>query len=62
MRAARFTGSTIDAHLHAFVDAVMADEDPPVEGRDGVAGLELTYAAIRSFETVAPVRPGAATP
>lgn len=41
---------TIDAHVHAFVDALLNDEPPPVSGRDGLRTLELTFAAIRSFE------------
>ena len=41
---------TIDAHLHAFVDALAAGQPPPVSGRDGLRALELTFAAIRSFE------------
>jgi predicted dehydrogenase len=41
---------TIDAHLTAFVTAIVSGTDPPVTGRDGLRALELTYAAIRSFE------------
>jgi predicted dehydrogenase len=41
---------TIDTHLTAFVTAIVSGADPPVTGRDGLRALELTYAAIRSFE------------
>jgi predicted dehydrogenase len=41
---------TIDAHLAAFISSIHAATDPPVTGHDGVRALELTYAAIRSFE------------
>jgi myo-inositol 2-dehydrogenase / D-chiro-inositol 1-dehydrogenase len=41
---------TIDAHLTAFVSSLVAGTDPPVSGLDGLRALELTYAAIRSFE------------
>jgi predicted dehydrogenase len=41
---------TIDVHVQAFVDAVLADKPPPVTGNDGLRALELTFAAIRSFE------------
>jgi myo-inositol 2-dehydrogenase / D-chiro-inositol 1-dehydrogenase len=48
---------TIDAHIAAFVDAVLADREPPVTGEDGVRALELTYAAVRSFEQRSPIHP-----
>jgi predicted dehydrogenase len=48
---------TIDAHIHAFVDCLYEDVDPPVTGEDGVAALELTFAAIESFESGRPVGP-----
>jgi predicted dehydrogenase len=41
---------TIDTHLHAFVDSILAGREPPVSGRDGLRALELCYAAIASFE------------
>jgi myo-inositol 2-dehydrogenase/D-chiro-inositol 1-dehydrogenase len=41
---------TIDAHLDAFISCIVAGTEPPVTGRDGLRALELTYAAIRSFE------------
>lgn len=41
---------TIDAHLGAFVASIQQGSEPPVTGRDGLRALELTYAAIRSFE------------
>ena len=41
---------TIDVHVHAFVDSILEGRDPPVTGRDGVRALELTFAAIDSFE------------
>jgi predicted dehydrogenase len=47
---------TIDVHLGLFVDAIAAGEDPPVTGEDGVRALELTYAAIRSFEEGRPIK------
>lgn len=53
--------STIDRHIVAFVDALLAGDDPPVTGEDGLRALELTYAAIRSFEEGAPVRMGRPT-
>jgi predicted dehydrogenase len=46
---------TIDAHLAAFVDAIDRGVSPPVTGEDGLRALELTFAAIRSFEERAPV-------
>lgn len=42
--------ATIDAHVCAFVDAVAAGEEVPVSGDDGLRALELTFAAVRSFE------------
>ncbi|CAN5718564.1 Gfo/Idh/MocA family oxidoreductase [soil metagenome] len=48
---------TIDAHIDAFVSALGAGRKPPVSGRDGLKALELTYAAIRSFEEGRSVRP-----
>jgi predicted dehydrogenase len=48
--------TTIDDHITAFVDAVLRDTDPPVTGDDGLRALELTYAAIRSFEEGRSVR------
>jgi predicted dehydrogenase len=42
--------ATIGASVHAFVDAVAEGRPPPVSGEDGLAALELTFAAIRSFE------------
>lgn len=47
---------TIDAHVAAFVDAVLADEPPPVGAEDGVRALELSLACARSFEGGGPVR------
>jgi predicted dehydrogenase len=41
---------TIDAHVHAFVDAVAQGRPPPVSGADGLRALELTFEAIRSSE------------
>lgn len=41
---------TIDAHVGAFVDAVVEGGPAPVSGDDGLAALELTYACIESFE------------
>jgi predicted dehydrogenase len=41
---------TIDAHLATFVSSIVEGTDPPVTGRDGLRALEVTYAAIRSFE------------
>jgi myo-inositol 2-dehydrogenase/D-chiro-inositol 1-dehydrogenase len=46
---------TIDAHLHAFVDALLRDRPPPVGGHDGLRALEVTFAAIRSFEQRRPI-------
>jgi predicted dehydrogenase len=46
---------TIDAHLHAFVDSLLHDRPPPVDGRDGLRALEVTFAAIRSFERRRPI-------
>jgi predicted dehydrogenase len=46
---------TIDGHIDAFVDAMVGGQDPPVTGRDGLRALQLTYAAIASFERGAPV-------
>jgi myo-inositol 2-dehydrogenase / D-chiro-inositol 1-dehydrogenase len=41
---------TIDVHLTAFVSSIVEGNEPPVTGLDGLRALELTYAAIRSFE------------
>ena len=41
---------TIDRHLEAFVSSILQGTEPPVSGGDGLRALELTYAAIRSFE------------
>ncbi len=46
---------TIGVHLSAFVDAVARGVSPPVSGEDGLRALELTFAAIRSFEERAPI-------
>ena len=54
--AARDFWSTIDVHINAFVDALVDEREPPVTGRDGARALRLTYAAITSFESGAPVR------
>lgn len=42
--------ATIDAHLHAFIDAIAEGRPPPVTGEDGLKALELSYAALASFE------------
>jgi predicted dehydrogenase len=42
--------ATIEASVNAFVDAVADGRPPPVAGEDGLRALELTFAAIRSFE------------
>ena len=55
--AARDFWRTVDVHVGRFVDAVAAGDDPPVTGVDGVRALELTYAAIRSFEEGRPIKP-----
>ncbi len=41
---------TINTHIHEFVDSIVAGREPPVAGRDGLRALELSYAAIESFE------------
>ena len=41
---------TIESHLAAFVASILDGADPPVSGRDGLRALDLTFAAIRSFE------------
>jgi predicted dehydrogenase len=46
---------TIDIHLGEFVSSVLNGDEPPVSGRDGLRALELSYAAIRSFEEQGPV-------
>lgn len=46
---------TIDTHLLAFVDAAARGVSPPVPGEDGLRALELTFAAIRSFEERSPI-------
>ena len=42
---------TIDAHVHAFVDAVAQGKPPPVTGADGLRALELTFEAIKSSDS-----------
>ncbi len=51
---------TIDRHLHAFVDSIIAGREPPVTGRDGLRALELTFAAIDSYERGRTVETGTA--
>ena len=46
---------TIDIHLGEFVASILKGTEPPVTGRDGLCALELSYAAIRSFEEKRPV-------
>jgi predicted dehydrogenase len=48
--------ATIDAHIDAFLEAIVVDKPPPVSGEDGLKAVELTFAAIRSFEENAVVR------
>ena len=48
---------TIDAHIDAFIAALQGGREPPVSGLDGLRALQLTYAAIRSFEEGRRVRP-----
>jgi predicted dehydrogenase len=45
---------TIDAHVHAFVDAVAEGRPPPVTGADGLRALELTFEAIDSSDSSTP--------
>jgi myo-inositol 2-dehydrogenase / D-chiro-inositol 1-dehydrogenase len=52
---ARDFWATIEAHLAAFVGSVLDDAEPPVSGADGLRALELTYAAIESFEQSASI-------
>lgn len=47
---ARDFWGTIQAHLAVFVQALLEGRSPPVSGADGLRALELTYAAIESFE------------
>jgi predicted dehydrogenase len=42
---------TIDAHVHAFVDAILDDRPAPVGATAGVKALELCVACARSFES-----------
>jgi predicted dehydrogenase len=42
--------STIRDHLYAFIARVSSGEEPPVTGIDGLRGLELVAAALRSHE------------
>jgi len=51
---------TIDRHLHAFVDSIIAGREPPVTGRDGLRALELTFAAIDSYERGRTIETGTA--
>lgn len=46
---------TLDAHLAAFLDAVRCGEPAPVSADDGVRGLEVVEAAIRSHRDGASV-------
>jgi predicted dehydrogenase len=49
--------ATIDAHIDAFLEALVLGKPPPVSGEDGLKALELTFAAIRSFEERTVVSP-----
>ncbi|MBA3430974.1 MAG: Gfo/Idh/MocA family oxidoreductase [Actinobacteria bacterium] len=52
---------TIDAHLHAFIDAISEGRPPPVTGEDGLKALELSYGALASFEKRRAIPMGSST-
>lgn len=39
------------AYVQAFVDAILADDDPPITGADGVAALRVVEAVYRAAES-----------
>ena len=53
--------ATIGTHLQTFLACIAAGEPPPVTGLDGLLGLELVEAALRSHSENRAVTVGSAS-